>query len=324
MNVHTCAHSVVVRATTCSPGLAAPRYLATEDFISAARSPRLHYIDFSFSIIPRLPFTYSTSEHSLIFDRVCHPYNPDAFDLLLLKYGLFSDYSLLSYNLRHGFPLGHMPLLSQTIILPNNPSILSHLDTIKEYLQKELDAGRMSGPFSREETELILRGPFQSSPLIVSVQPQQPGTPDKLWICQHLSKSTKVHPLVNSYIHKEDFPTRFDLASKVADMVSLLFNLFPFIFFVLYLCTLLRFVCGAAFFSLQCAIRIFASRMCYPDNLSSWRYIECLPSSMVGMLNAHLVYGACAEHPPHLWGTLSTLLICGGCIEYPSCLWWTC
>jgi len=128
-----------------------------------------------------------------------------------------------------------MPLLSQTIILPNNPSTLAHLDAIKEYLQKELNAGRMSGPFSREETELILHGPFQSSPLIISVQPQQPGTPDKLRICQHLSNSTKVQPSVNSYIHKEDFPTRFDLASKIADMVSLLFNLFPITFYSLFM-----------------------------------------------------------------------------------------
>ena len=74
--------------------------------------------------------------------------------------------------------------------------------------------------FLPDETELILRGPFQSSPLIVSIQTQQRGAPDKIWICQHLSKATKAHPSVNSYIHKEDFPTQFDMASKIADMVS--------------------------------------------------------------------------------------------------------
>src|SRR6266567_6890212 len=111
-------------------------------------------------------------------------------------------------------------LLLHTVILPNNPSTSFHMGAVDEYLHKELSAGRMSGPCSCEKTELIMRGPFQSSPLIVAVQPQHPGVPDKLWICRHLSKSTKTHPSVNSHILKDDFPTRFDMASKVAKMVS--------------------------------------------------------------------------------------------------------
>ena len=220
--MHTCAHPVAARATTLSPGLAAPRHLATEDFTSAARSPCLHYVDFSFSVIPRLPFSYSSPEHSLIFDQVSHPYNSVAFNSLLFKHGLFNDYPSLFLNLQGGFPPGHMPPLLHTVILPNNPSILPHMDFIEEYLRKELLAGRMSGPFSCRETELILRGPFQSSPLIVSVKPQHPGAPDKIRVCQHLSKFTKTHPSMNSHIRKDNFPTRFDLASKVADMVSYL------------------------------------------------------------------------------------------------------
>ena len=73
-----------------------------------------------------------------------------------------------------------MPALTETVILPNNPSTYPYMHEIQDYLQKELLAGRMSGPFSREEAELILRGPFFSSPLVVDVQPQQPGTPDKI------------------------------------------------------------------------------------------------------------------------------------------------
>jgi hypothetical protein len=37
----------------------------------------------------------------------------------------------------------------------------------------------MSGPFSCQEAELILHGPFFSSPFVVNVQPQQPSTPTK-------------------------------------------------------------------------------------------------------------------------------------------------
>ena len=206
------------RATTLSPGLAAQK--PPEDFLTAARSLPLSYTDFSSSVVPRSPFPFSTALHCSIFERIVHPYDPDAFDSLLCKHGLSSLYPLLSYNLRHGFPLGHMPALIDTVILPNNPSTYPYMHDVQDYLCKELLACRMSGPFSREEAELILRGPFFSSPLIVDVQPQQPGTPDKIRICRHLSKGSKLHPSVNSHIRKEDFPTRFDLASKVAEIVS--------------------------------------------------------------------------------------------------------
>lgn len=230
---YTSVHSVAARATTLSPGLVVHNPPTSKDFISIAHSPRLRYIDFSASVITRLPSTYSSFEHSLIFDRVSHPYDPNAFDIFLSKHDLSSDYPLLSFNLRHGFPLGHMPEITSTIVIPNNLSILGHMDTVEEYLCKELLSGRMSGPFSREEVETILRGPFQSSPLIVSVQPQSPGVPDKLRVCRHLSKATKTHASVNSHIRKEDFPTRFDLASKVADMVSIFVSItFPNTFFL--------------------------------------------------------------------------------------------
>jgi hypothetical protein len=224
-----CAHSAAARLITPFLGPAVPNpLLVLEDFLLIAHTPRLLYTDFSSSIVSHPPYTFSSFDHSSIFNRISHPYNdPDAFESLLLKHNLSSDYPLLPFNLRHGFPLGHMPPIYDTVIIPNNPSILPHMDVIDEYLHKELLAGRMSGPLSREEVELTLRGPFQSSPLIVSVQPQEPGTPDKIRICRHLSKATKLHASVNSYIRKDDFPTRFDMASKVADMVSILYIHLP-------------------------------------------------------------------------------------------------
>jgi len=113
-----------------------------------------------------------------------------------------------------------MPALTNSVILPNNPSTHAYMSDVQHYLQKEVLASRMSGPFSRKETEIILHGPFQSSPLIISLQPQQRSMPDKIRICRHLSKASKLHASVNSHIHKEDFPTHFDLASKVAEIVS--------------------------------------------------------------------------------------------------------
>ena len=69
---------------------------------------------------------------------------------------------------------------TDTVIFKNHPSATLHSDAIDNYLTDELNAGRMSGPFSRQHVEEILHGPILSSPLLVAVQIQQPGTPDKL------------------------------------------------------------------------------------------------------------------------------------------------
>jgi len=201
-----------------SPGPIAPNLL--EDFFLVSKTPRLVYTDFSRSVFPHIPLPLSTAHHSSIFNHIPHPYNPDASESLLLKHGLTPHYPLLPCNLRHGFPIRCMPALTNGVVLPNNPSTHAYMSDVQQYLQKELLAGRMSGPFSCEEAELILCGPFQASPLIVSLQPQQRGMPDKVRICRHLSKASKLHASVNSHICKEDSPTCFDLALKVAEIVS--------------------------------------------------------------------------------------------------------
>lgn len=89
-----------------------------------------------------------------------------------------------------------------------------------DYIAGEISAGRMSGPFPREKVELILGGSVHVSPLIVAIQPQEPGAPDKVRVCRHLSKDSKLAPSVNSHIEKEAFPTRFDSSLRVADFVS--------------------------------------------------------------------------------------------------------
>ena len=216
--------------TLLSPGFAVPAPPTIEEFLALARPPHLIYSDFSPYIISCPPFDPSLHLHDNIFSRLIHPYDPIAFQFMLNKHKLAPFYPLLVDNLQNGFPLGHMPPISQTVIIPNNPSFLEHAETILEYLRKEVSSGRMSGPFSQDVVERILRGPFHSSPLIAAVQPQAPGEPDKIRVCRHLSKATKYHASVNSHIVKGDFPTRFDTASKVADIVSssLLFPYPPF------------------------------------------------------------------------------------------------
>jgi len=154
-------------------------------------------------------------------------------------------------------------------ILANNPSTHAYMPEIHDYLKKELLASRMSGPFSHAETELILRGPLQSSPLVVSLQPQQRGMPDKVRICRHLSKASKTHASINLYICKEDFPTCFDFASKVTEIVSPFFlNSFPSssILFVIHPFAFCAWGCLLLYCFMQ--FEIFASLMCYLGHLS--------------------------------------------------------
>jgi len=204
-SVSTSAPSAGANLTTPSLGHATCN-LQIDAFVNASLSNQLSYSDFSSSIIAQPPLHDTSSEESLLFDRILHPYNADAFESLLHKHNLLNDYPLLPYNLCFGFPIGHMPPLSQTVVMANNPSTIIHSNKVSDYLTKEVSAGRISGPFSRELTEQILCGPFQSSSLIVSLQPQEPWVPDKLRVCQHLSKATKFHASVNSHIYKDDFP----------------------------------------------------------------------------------------------------------------------
>lgn len=240
-----------------SLGHSVPRQL--EDFLSVSIPPHLVYTDFSCPVFSCLPLPSSTAYHISIFKHLLHPYNPNAFKSLLLKHGLTSHYPLLPFNLRHGFPLGHMPSLTNGVVLPNNPSTHAYMSDVKDYLQKELITSRMSGPFLRKETELILHGPFQSSLPIVSLQLQQHGMPEKVKICRHLSKASKLNASVNSHIHKEDFPMYFNLMSKVIEIVSLLFHHFLLPIFSAFIIHPFAF-CEWGCFLLSCSVQfqIFA------------------------------------------------------------------
>lgn len=231
---HISALSVAQKPIMPLPGSAEPdlcrRFpllpLAAEPdvFLTSTDSQFLSYRDFSSTIVHRDSFN-SAFKDSLdsqnIFLSIVHPYDTDAFNYFFSKHDLTSFYSLLITNLKNGFPLGHMPPLLDTVIFKNHPSTFLHSDVVDKYLTDELDAGRMSGPFSLQHVENILHGAIFCSPLLVSVQIQQPGMPDKLRVCRHLSKGDKNTPSMNSHIHKEDFPTRFDTASRVADIVRL-------------------------------------------------------------------------------------------------------
>jgi hypothetical protein len=163
-----------------------------------------------------------SATHQEIYSRVTTPYDVDAIELLLHKHDLKLKHPFLTDNLRRGFLMGDFPTLLQTTIFPNHPSCAEHEEFIRSYLLEEVEARRMSGPFSRDETETILMGPFLCSPIIIAVQPQNPGEPDKLRLCRHLSKGSKQQPSTNAYVDKEKFLTKYNTAAEVAEIVSTL------------------------------------------------------------------------------------------------------
>lgn len=197
--------------------------LLTEDaknFLRTAAPPLLTYPHLGNVVILRPEYSRLRHSRPDLFEKIVCPYNADAFEKLLKKHNLTNSYPDLVYNLRHGFPLGEMPDLTRTNVLPNPKNISAHWPKIDQYLLDEVSSGRMDGPFTQSEVESILRGPFHSSPLITILEPQGPGEPDKVRICRHLSKATGLVESVNSYIDKRLFPTRFDTAIKVAETVS--------------------------------------------------------------------------------------------------------
>ncbi|KAF7297499.1 hypothetical protein MIND_00983700 [Mycena indigotica] len=203
-SVCTCAPSAETGPTTHSAGL-------------ANATPSLPNDEADIFLLSILPSPASDDE---IFSRVITPYDPDAFFDLLSSLHLLGTHGSLPDKLRRGFPMGDFPVLNETKIFPNHPSTADHDAFVNGYLHEEVEAGRMSGPFSQEKTESILKGPFQCSPIIIAVQPQGPGEPDKLRLCRHLSKGDRSHPSTNFFVDKDKFPTKFGTASDVAEIIA--------------------------------------------------------------------------------------------------------
>lgn len=203
--------------------------LVSDSFISASPLPALPWHDFSDTKTYRIPFANTPVHFLEIYDRIITPYNAPAFAIELSRCDLWDRYPFLLGYICNGFPLGHMPTLGETIIIPNHSSVAKHPNVVWDYILEEATSGRMSGAFSKEEMEIIMRGPFFASPFIVSEQTQGPDKPLKYRVCRNLSKDGRdslgnIMPCINSYIFKEYFPTAFDSAAHMADLVSFIYS----------------------------------------------------------------------------------------------------
>ncbi|KAL4261893.1 Hepadnavirus polymerase/reverse transcriptase [Pleurotus pulmonarius] len=153
--------------------------------------------------------------------RIETPYNADAFEAFFQRFPhLRQQYPNLVQKLRKGFPMGEYPVLDKTVTWPNGKAVEKHRSFVDEYFVEEVKEGRLSGPYSQATTEQILGGPFQCSPITVKVQPQNPGEDPKLRVCIDLSRGTHSYPATNDYSDIRDFPTKFDSALQVAEIVA--------------------------------------------------------------------------------------------------------
>jgi hypothetical protein len=127
-----------------------------------------------------------------------------------------------------------MPNITTTTISLNSASLDAHRSFARDYVLSETEAGRMSGPFTCSEIDLVCGGAFHCSPYLVVVRPGATGEPDKRRLCINLSKVACDHcggkiPSVNDHIDPDEFITRFDSAAVMADKVQFVSQSSPII-----------------------------------------------------------------------------------------------
>ncbi len=214
---NTSAPSVFRDPITPSPGSAVPLLLDSTELI------------FNSPLPPPAPSS-SSSSHPHILLKIATPYDADSFDDFLNQYpDLRTKYPNLAFKLRNGFSMGEFPELEDTVIWLNSPTVEERLDFIEEYLREEVEVGRMDRPFSRMQVEVILGSPFQCSPISIDVSIKADGS-EKLRLCTNLSKRSREHPATNDFIDTSKYPTKFDTAAMVADIVSPIYLVFSLFF----------------------------------------------------------------------------------------------
>ncbi|CAD6913131.1 unnamed protein product, partial [Tilletia laevis] len=123
----------------------------------------------------------------------------------LQTYELGTRYPTIVAGITSGFDVG-LPRIDRTFIPPNHKSATKDPDTVRTKIDKELAAGRYSGPFTRAECELTVGGPFQCSPISLAPKP-----PDGWRFIQDAS-----FPLddpdtlsINAQIQSDDWPCTY-------------------------------------------------------------------------------------------------------------------
>ena len=145
------------------------------------------------------------------------PYIAEGFRSLLHQTGLTSIYPNIADDILHGSPIGNPTRLTETFIPKNMKTAMDNPHIVDEHIQEEMDAGRMTGPFSIEEEHYIFGGNFHTTPLGL-IQKEENTT--KWRVIRNVSKKDSHGISVNNMIDSNDFPTRWSSAWIVAQYVS--------------------------------------------------------------------------------------------------------
>ena len=148
------------------------------------------------------------------------PYRANAWESKLINAGIFEHFAKIPEGLRKGF-LVDFPPINDVQTPPNKDSISEFSTEFDSVIKKEIQKGRLIGPFT-ESTLRSLIGPFQSSPL--SIIPK-PANPSKFRIVQnfsfpHATSKQFPNPSVNSSINVEKFPTMWGKFSIVYELIA--------------------------------------------------------------------------------------------------------
>ncbi|KAF8644925.1 hypothetical protein AX16_008207 [Volvariella volvacea WC 439] len=171
---------------------------------------------------PRLPRIYRTKRPDILF-RISTPYEVENFRKCMDEEftHLKEKYPYLVSKLQLGFPMArNFPISGprRTTVVPNGRSAERNMPFIEEELKKEVEAGRMSGPFTSRALRDILGSHFYCAPLTVDEHLQDDGT-IKQRMCIDYSRPDGPFPSVNDHSEREDFPTNYDDARIVAEVI---------------------------------------------------------------------------------------------------------
>ena len=144
-------------------------------------------------------------------------YKAEAWHKELAKHGLEGRYPSLVEEIIHGFHLG-IPTISQTYTPRNNMSINLYHNAYVENVDKEFQAGRYLGPYSRNEVEGFI-GPFQSSPLSLCPKPDKPSKFRAVHDFSFPHNPTKP-PSINSNINADDYPCTWGTFEAISLVIS--------------------------------------------------------------------------------------------------------
>jgi hypothetical protein len=154
-----------------------------------------------------------------IANWVVTPYNADVFEHFLHKFNFDSHYPELVYNIRQGFSIGNMPILTHSYTPPNHKSVIDNPSVVCKYLAEEVSLGCMSGPFTASQVEAELGSFLISCPIGLVKKASSHG---KFHIICDLSYHSKDDGYsINDHLDSDNFPTEWGTATQIADIVSL-------------------------------------------------------------------------------------------------------